>query len=114
MKYELKKFVKVVDELLTYCMLTFDSAKVNVAIEQDASAFRACFSLPDASIAPEQVEALRGKLSADRSPELEDYYWQLAGELEDSHELDLVAKMCDRSEVDAPGGVLTIRLTRKR
>lgn len=112
MKYELKKFVKVVDELLTYCMLTFDSSKVNVAIEHDTDAFRACFTLQDGNIAPERIRALREKFSAERSHELEDYYWQLAGELEDSNELDLVAKMCDKAEIDYTGGVLTLRLIR--
>lgn len=84
----------------------------NVAIEQDTSAFRASFSFQVRDIAPGQVQTLREKLSADRSPELEDYYWQLAGELEDSNELGLVAKMCDKAEVEFKSGVLTIQIVR--
>ncbi len=113
MKYDLKKFVKVVDELLTHCMHTFDSRRVDVTIEHDDEAFRARFIMRDGTVDEEALATLREKLEQERNPELEDYYWQLAGELENSSELDLVAMMCDDAQIDYSRNVLTIQVVRK-
>lgn len=113
MKYDLKKFIKVIDELLTHCMHTFDTRRVDVAIEHDDEAFRAEFRLHGGDVAEAALDAMRQKFEIPRNPELEDYYWQLTGELENSSELDLVAMMCDETRIQFADEVLTIQIVRK-
>ena len=113
MKHELKKVLKIADEVMTVCMYKFDPDKALFTTEKCETGYELCFRFESVSVSDEALKDLRDKLSAERNPELEDYYWQLAGEVENSNELYLVALMSDLSEVCYDGKVLAIHLSRK-
>jgi hypothetical protein len=113
MKHELKKVLKIADEVMTCCMYKYDPEKATFTAKQTDDGYELDFQFETVTISDEDVAGLREKLSAERNPELEDYYWQLAGEVENSSELALVALMSDLAEVCYDGRLLAIRLSRK-
>ncbi len=113
MKHELKKVLKIADEVMTVCMYKFDPAKAYFTTEKCETGYELLFRFESVTVSDKDLDDLREKLSAERNPELEDYYWQLAGEVENSNELYLVALMSDLSEVCYDGHVLAIHLSRK-
>lgn len=113
MKHELKKVLRIADEVMAVCMYKFDPAHTEFAAEKCDAGYDLKFRFASVSLTDEDLSDLREKLSAERNPELEDYYWQLAGEVENSNELYLVALMSDLAEVCYDGNILAIHLSRK-
>lgn len=111
MKHEVKKVAKIVDEMLTYFMVNYEAAAV-VRVQRTAEGFRLHFSFRPVAIEDAELERLRRRLGAQRQPELEDYYWQLAGQAEGNNEIRLVAMMCDTGIVRRRGEGITVTLTR--
>ncbi len=114
MKHEIKKITKIVDEILTYFMYAHDARNAQVQVHEHADGFDVSFLISDITISAEDLEALEGNLGINRNPELEDYYWQLAGEMEDSSELSLVAMMTDLIELTYESGDMKLVLRRRR
>jgi hypothetical protein len=112
MKHEPKKISKIVDEILTYFLFHFD-AKSEITIVPETDHYWMLFRFTDVSISDEQFDALDKRLVVKRQPELEEYYWQLTGEIEDSNELMLVAMMCDSIEMKREGNTITLELLRR-
>ncbi len=113
MKHELKKVLKIADEVMTVCMYKYEPTKTYFTTEKCKSGYELLFRFENVDVSEQEIKELRDKLSAERNPELEDYYWQLAGEVENSNELYLVALMSDLSEVCYDEQVLSIHLSRK-
>ncbi len=113
MSHEAKKVSKLVDELLTYFLQHFNAA-AQITVEPSPDAYRLHLRFTGAGRDEAVTNELRKRLQVQRQPELEDYYWQLAGEQDDSNELMLVGMMCDRIEVRRePPDVLVIELERR-
>ena len=112
MKHEIKKIAKIVDEVLTYFMVRFDAA-ADIRVERLPGLFRLRFEFAPVAIGDEDLQRLEKRLGGRRQPELEDYYWQLAGETEDNSEIRLVAMMCDTGTVERRGETLVVELTRR-
>ncbi|TVR00200.1 MAG: hypothetical protein EA403_11995 [Spirochaetaceae bacterium] len=111
MKHETKKISKIVDEILTYFLFHFN-ARAEITITPEPERYRMQFRFSDVPITDEAYAALDQRLVVKRQPELEDYYWQLTGEIEDSNELMLVAMMCDSIEMRRDGNDITLNLVR--
>lgn len=112
MKHEVKKIAKIVDEILTYFLIQFN-ASATLNLQRDAAGFQLSFTFTPVALKAEAFAALEKRLTGKRQPELEDYYWQLAGESEDHSELRLVAMMCDACEINLNDDTLTLKLTRR-
>jgi len=112
MKHEKKKISKMVDEILTYFLFHYESpAEIRVTPKPDAYLLEFTFS--KVTIDKKQFEQLKNRLVGKRVPELEDYYWQLAGELDDSDELMLVAMMSDSVEMKLENDRISLKIKRK-
>ncbi|MCF7838187.1 MAG: hypothetical protein K9N49_06115 [Candidatus Marinimicrobia bacterium] len=113
MRHEAKKISKLVDELLTYFLHHYNAAaEIEVTPGPDAYRLRMRFS--GLTLNDDTLARLRQRLQVKRQPELEDYYWQLAGESDDSNELMLLGMMCDRIELRRAGpDAITIELLRR-
>lgn len=112
MRYEVKKIAKIVDEVITFFMFNYATeASVELKCGEDVSYIK--FKFSPVEMDTEEFEKLKTKFSAERQPELENYYWQLTGETEDENEISLVAMMCDTCEMSLSGKILEIELTRK-
>lgn len=94
-QHEIKKISRIVDELFTYFMMRGSSgAMVRVMLEPEG--FRVKCLFRKVRLPAGELATLRKKLGVARNPELEEYYWQLAGEADSGNELVLVAMMTDR------------------
>lgn len=113
MKHEIKKLMKIADEVMTYCMYNFEADRADLSVEKNGSAYEMSFRFRNARVSEKELASMRKKLAVKRNHELEDYYWQLAGEIENSNELSLVAMMSDTSTVEYRGGTLLIAITRQ-
>ena len=112
MKHEPKKISKIVDEILTYFLYHF-GAKSEITIIPEPDHYWMKFRFTNVTMTDEEFSALDKRLVVKRQPELEDYYWQLTGEIEDSNELMLVAMMCDSIEMRRDGDSITLELLRR-
>jgi hypothetical protein len=112
MRYEVKKIAKIVDEVITFFLFNYaEEASVELKCREDVSFIK--FKFSPVELDEKEFKKLEKKFSAERQPELENYYWQLAGETEDENEISLVAMMCDTCKMSLSGKTLEIELTRK-
>lgn len=113
MRHEIKKIAKMIDELTTFC-LEHRADDIQISIK----------NLPDKEIIAvtayhindidEVVNNLRDFLSYPREREVEEYYWELAGEADSCTELGLVGSMIDEARIDYNQEQLYIELIRDK
>lgn len=113
MTYEVKKIAKIVDEVLTFFMYNYEAEALIDIKCRDKTAYMN-FKFTPVTIDETEFEKLLKRFSSKRQSELENYYWQLAGETEEDNEISLVAMMCDTCEMRRQGDTLEISLTRKQ
>lgn len=111
MKHEVKKVSKIVDELIEFCFL-HATEKVSVTVENKEDRFEILAHSDNVNCSNEKVERLKELLNVQRQNEIEEYYWQLAGEDEHNGEFSLVGMMVDEAEVKFTCPSLTIKLVR--
>lgn len=111
MKHEIKKVSKIVDELIEFCF-SHSTEKVAVTLENKKDKFEIIAHCDNIDCNDEKIERLRELLSVQRQNEIEEYYWQLAGEDEHNGEFCLVGMMVDEAAVDYKCPALTIKLIR--
>ncbi|MPW25878.1 hypothetical protein GC105_08755 [Alkalibaculum sp. M08DMB] len=109
MKHELKKVCRIVDEMLT--LLLHDTTEVDFKIiNRDEKVIIHILGY-NTKFDDEYIDTLKIILNKQRQAEVEEYYWQLAGETE-SDELVLVSAMVDHATVEKQDGNLYIELIR--
>ena len=113
MRHELKKVMKIADEVMTCCCYKYEPERASFHVERHAHGYEMVFRFDPVLLDDADLKDLRKKLAIERNPELEDYYWQLAGEVENSSELALVAMMTDEASVDIQGRALCVTLLRR-
>lgn len=113
MRHEVKKISRIVDELTTM-LLKDDTNEVDFKIKMDPT--QTVISIVDyhSRCDEKMIERLRDALSIERQHEMEEYYWQLAGESDCDDELTLVGAMIDEAKVEMIDGNLTMELIRYR
>ncbi len=111
MKNEVKKISKIVDELLTYFLHHYN-CNAHVSVLPGSTGFTMTMKFSGVSMTTTEFEKLKARLVVRRQPELEDYYWQLAGEVEGSNEMGLVGMMCDSIEVERSDDSILLTLIR--
>ncbi|MDH8679250.1 hypothetical protein QE109_13920 [Fusibacter bizertensis] len=111
MKHEVKKICKIVDELTTL-FLKEDTNEVDFKIITQPD--RAIVKIVDynTKYSEEFIAHLKKTLNNQRQSEIEEYYWQLAGETDDDDELTLISVMIDSATVEKRDGNLYIELVR--
>ncbi len=112
MKHEIDKVMKIVDELGAYLLRSFDTELLSLSVRRGDDRFEITVECPVRLADESKIAALREAFEHDRKPELEDYYWQLAGDAADSDALRLLSIMCDLVSIDYDGETLSIRLVR--
>ncbi len=113
MKHEVKKITKIVDEIMTYFLYNHEVQMTDVHVEHINKAFEITFIFHDLQLDELEIRDLKKNLGRKRNPELEDYYWQLTGEAEESNELSLVAMMTDAVEFLNEDNKVRVMLLRK-
>lgn len=111
--HEMKKISRIIDELLTHFLLRYQT-RAEIVVDETDTEHLVVFSMSDIEIESEDYVKLVNDVSVARNPELESYYWPLAGESDSESELTLVAMMSDSIDVTYEDNRLELRLTRKK
>lgn len=99
MKHEVKKISKILDELVTFCLL-HGTNTMNIAIENHKDFFKLQIQGDSIDCNDKRVKKLKNLLTSPRQTEIEEYYWELAGENDHDTELSLVGAMIDKAEIE--------------
>ncbi|RKD34203.1 hypothetical protein [Thermohalobacter berrensis] len=111
MKHEMKRISKILDELITFCFL-HGTKKMDLSLEDNEDYFKIHLEIDNIDCNDERVKLLKDLLNYPRQQEMEEYYWELAGECDRDTELTLVGIMTDKAEVEFKGTSLYITLYR--
>jgi hypothetical protein len=115
MSREHERVVHMVSELLNV-LFSMGASKIDVRILEEADRFfislqgKACLDIR------QKLKKTRRLLRMNRSREMEEELWSLAGSVDYDTELSLVGMMTDEAEIryDEETGVLVIELLRKK
>ena len=111
MRHEIKKISKIVDELTTL-FLRDDTNEVDFKIITGKD--RTIIKIVDynTNYSDRTIDHLRTTFNRQRQYEIEEYYWQLAGENDDDDEITLIGAMIDTAIVEKRDGNLYLELVR--
>lgn len=113
MKHEIKRISKILDELITFCFL-HGTNNMNISLENHKDYFKIHLESDNIDCNDIRVKQLKEFLDYPRQSEVEEYYWELAGECDSDTELTLVGMMVDKAEVSFDGTSLSITLYRNK
>ncbi len=107
-----KKSIKLVNELMNF-YFSVGIKSVQVKVEHDKRKTEICITGEIEDISLKQLEDLEMSLNTAREKQVEEYYWELAGENNQSQELSLVGMMIDKAEVNYENNELMIKIARE-
>lgn len=111
MRHEIKRICKIVDELTTL-LLKNRTGEVDFKIITQADKAIIKIVSYNTPFEDSYIDHLRYTLNRQRQMEMEEYYWQLAGETDEDDEITLVGAMIDSAQVEKRDGHLYIELLR--
>ncbi|MGL5378590.1 hypothetical protein [Clostridium sp.] len=113
MRHEIRKISKMIDELTTFCLENHaDDVQINIKNLDDKEVISVtAYHIKDIKSATAKI---RDFLSYPREREMEEYYWELAGEADRGEELGLVGSMIDEARIDYNEEQLYIELIRNK
>lgn len=113
MRHEYKKVARIVDELTTF-FLEKGAKDINLDIKVlEGKEIITIKAYPVEQI-ERVIEDLQKMLSYPRESELEEYYWELAGECDYSSELAIIGGMIDTASIDYDDDSICLELVRRR
>lgn len=113
MKHEIKKVSRILDELVTFC-LNHGTENMKMSLESQEDCYKIQLEIDTIDCTDKRVKKLKKFLEGPRQTEIEEYYWELAGENDHDDELFLIGAMVDKAEVTFNGNALSIVLYRKK
>ena len=112
MRHEVKKISRIVDELVTF-FLRKDTDEVDVSIKRSTEQTVIRLIVHGTHFDSDFITHLEESLNIQRQHEIEEYYWQLAGETDCDTEITLVGAMVDSATIGEIDGDLCIEMIRK-
>ncbi|WHH60128.1 hypothetical protein [Petroclostridium sp. X23] len=113
MKHQRKRVSKIVDELITY-LFSIGATDINVNIQERLDDYKISLRSNYTKDKNKKVYKLLKALQTPKQEEIEEYYWELAGDSDVGTELSLIGMMIDKVEVDLNTDFLEIILYRNR
>ena len=113
MRHECKKLARISDELTTF-FLEKNACEINTNVrilETKQLITVKAYPVEDIDTV---VEELQKMLSCPRESEMEEYFWELAGECDYSSELALIGSMIDSASIDYDEDSICLEITRRR
>lgn len=112
MKHVNQRNIKIIDELMSFSS-KLGATKYQIEVERIDKETEIKFKAYIKSIDDKMLNSINKLLSAPRSHEMEEYYWNLQGVDDIDSELTLVGMMADEVKVDYfEGEYLEIKLKR--
>lgn len=113
MKSQRKRISKIVDELILY-LFSMGATDISVNIQEREEDFKVYIKGNCLEVEAKKFERLKKALKTPKQEEVEEYYWELAGNADGGTELSLVGMMIDKAEVNWNAGQLDITLFRSK
>ena len=111
MKHIKKRVCKIIDELITY-FFVIGATNIDINLQEKEDHYkillRGNYTTKDKS----KIEKLVKYLKCDKQEEMEEYYWELAGESDVDTELTLVGMMTDNAEINISEDMIEVVLYR--
>lgn len=111
MREETVKLIKIIDEI-SHFLLNQNVSGLSFDLAFKDSQAVLTFKHDDCKITEEKLNEMLDILNQDRHPEMESYYWSLAGEYSDDLNLTLINHMVDSADAEIKNGQLVLVLTR--
>ena len=112
MRHEVKKIGRIIDELTTF-LLKDDTNHLDLRIETSSKETRINIVDYDTHYSESEIASLERMLNQQRQYEIEEYYWQLAGETDEGDELVLISAMIDEAKLEIRDHNLYMELIRR-
>ncbi|WP_408956515.1 hypothetical protein [Natroniella sp. ANB-PHB2] len=104
-----KKAIKLVSGLLDFNFeIGIDQVEIEVDYKKDG--LEICIQGNNKSISLQEVEKLKKALNTPKEAQVEEYYWQLVGDISNFKELALVGMIVDDAEVEYKNDNLKIKV----
>ncbi|MGL5575780.1 MAG: hypothetical protein ACRDCW_09585 [Sarcina sp.] len=111
MKFTVEKNIRILDELVTYYN-KIGNTDVHIDMKEDDDKHYLSISGEVKNLSEDELLNLKVLLSTPRQHEIEEYYWQLGGEISFDCELTLVGMMIDEATISYRDNILSINLMR--
>ncbi len=111
MKFKLEKSIRIINELIVF-FNNHGATDININFISNESNSNYIISAKINPLSQDDLLLLSNTLNLPRQHEVEEYYWNLGGDSEDSSELDLIGMMIDNSTITYENDFLTINLIR--
>ncbi|WP_432403929.1 hypothetical protein [Wukongibacter sp. M2B1] len=111
MKHNKKRISKIVDELITY-FFTMGATDINIDLKEKSDYYKIFLKCNYTIKDNKKIEKLVRYLKCDKQEEMEEYYWELAGDCDVDTELTLVGMMTDKAEIDIGEDTIEVVLYR--
>lgn len=108
MKHVKKRIAKIVDELTTY-FFSMGATDININLKDEKEYYKIslkCNYTKDQG----KIDKLIKYLKCAKQEEMEEYFWELAGDCDVDTELTLVGMMTDEAEIDINGNQIEVNL----
>lgn len=113
MKHNKKRLMKIIDELTMYLFST-GATNINISIEDREDVYVILIKSNYNKDKKEKIVKLIEALKSPRQEEMEEYYWELAGESDVGSEMYLTGMMINIEHVDIDDNMLEISLYKNK
>ncbi|TCK90503.1 hypothetical protein EDC19_2272 [Natranaerovirga hydrolytica] len=113
MKHNNKRVCKIIHEL-TYFLLMLGATNLNVNVEHRKDEYKITIKSNFNKKEQRYIDKLIKGVTAPRQEEIEEYYWELAGETDLESELNLIGIMINEANVEVNDDLIEIELYRKK
>lgn len=109
MKHVKKRIAKIVDELTTY-FFSMGATDININLKDEKEYYKISLKCNYTSKDQEKIDKLIKYLKCAKQEEMEEYFWELAGDCDVDTELSLVGMMTDEAEIDINDNQIEVNL----
>ena len=113
MRHEYRKISRIIDELTTF-FLEKKATDIKLSIQVLDNKEVITITASPVGHMKKVIQDLQNVLSYPREIEMEEYYWELAGECDYSSELGIVGTMIDKASIDYDDECISLELIRKK
>lgn len=113
MRHEYRKIARITDELITY-FLEQQAKDISLDLKYAEEKEIIIIKAHPVENIEKVVEELQEVLSYPRESEMEEYYWELAGECDYSSQLAIIGTMIDTASIDYNDESIHLELVRNK
>ncbi|MGL4335425.1 MAG: hypothetical protein ACRCST_00935 [Turicibacter sp.] len=108
-----KRISKIIDELVNY-FFSLGATNINVSINEEPCQFEIHLTCNYKPNQKAKIKQLTKYLNTEKQVEMEECYWELAGDICTNNELALIGMMTDKVNIESTEDTLDIKLYRSK